>query len=76
MRGNNVNDWWELRMDGRVLTTVVGKDRAQWFLANIRSVDPEAKWELIQVGEKSWTKPVTPNQVKNRLDVEYCSGSD
>ena len=76
MHGESTNDWWELRMNNRILTTIAGEERAKWFLKNMMCVDPHASWELVNVGEKEWAKPVTPAQVRRKMKVEYCAGSD
>ena len=54
MHDKSVEDWWELRMNGQVLTTVMSQDRAEWFLEKMRGVDLEAEWELVRVGERRY----------------------
>ena len=69
------SDWWELRMNGQVFTTVMSQDRAEWFLEKMRGVDLEAEWELVRVGERKWVEPIKPSQARKRK-IEYCAGSD
>ena len=75
MQNESVNDWWEIRVNGRVLTTVVSEERAVWFLEKLRSVDVNAKWELVNVEQRPWAEPVRPCDVRKRK-VQYCVGSD
>ena len=75
MHDKSVEDWWELRMNGQVLTTVMSQDRAEWFLEKMRGVDLEAEWELVIVGKRRWAEPIKPSQARKRK-VQYCVGSD
>jgi len=76
MQNTSVSDWWELRVDDEVVTCILGRDRAEWFLANMKEADPGACWELVLSGKKSWTKPMGPHEVQARRKVVYCVGSD
>ncbi len=76
MQNTSMSDWWELRVDDVVVTCILGRDRAEWFLENMKEVDPGARWELVYGGEKNWTKPLGPQEVRARREVVYCVGSD
>ena len=76
MQKECANDWWEIRVNGRVLTTVVSEERAVWFLEKLRSVDVNARWELVSVGAKPWARPLGPEDILKNRKVEYCVGSD
>ena len=75
MENECVNDWWEIRVNGRVLTTVVSEERAVWFLEKLKPIDVNAKWELVNVEQRPWAEPVRPSDVRKRK-VQYCVGSD
>ena len=74
MHDKSAEDWWELRMNGQVFTTVMSQDRAEWFLEKMRGVDLEAEWELVKVGDRK-AEPIKPSQARRRK-VQYCVGSD
>jgi len=76
MQNESVNDWWEIRVNGRVLTTVVSEERAVWFLEKLKPIDVNAKWELVNVKQRPWAEPVRPSDVRKNRKVEYCVGSD
>lgn len=76
MRYESEKDWWELRVNGILITTVMGRGRAEWFLENMRVVDQHGEWELISTAERPWAKPITPAQANKKIEVQYCIGSD
>ena len=76
MHYESEKDWWELRVNGNLVMTVQGRDRAEWFLDNMRVVDQDGKWELISTEERAWAKPITPAQANKKIEVQYCVGSD
>lgn len=76
MRCENEKDWWELRVNGILITTIMGRGRAEWFLENMRVVDRHGTWELISTTERPWAKPITPAQANKKIEVQYCVGSD
>lgn len=76
MRYENEKDWWELRVNGILITTVMGRDRAEWFLENMKVVDLHGEWELISTSERPWSTPITPEQTRKKIKAQYCVGSD
>ena len=76
MRYESENDWWELRVNGKLITTVAGRDRAEWFLEKMKVVDLDGKWELISAYDRPWSKPITPEETSKNIKTQYCTGSD
>ena len=68
------SDWWELYFDGKLLSTVRGRESAEWFLKELERTHPLSYWEMIPVGIKQ--KPITPEEVSMTREVSYCIGSD
>ncbi len=68
------SDWWELYFDGQLLSTVRGKETAEWFLKELERAHPLTYWEMIPVGIKQ--KPITPEEVSMTREISYCVGSD
>ena len=76
MRYESEKDWWELRVNGILITTIMGRDRAEWFMENMKVVDRKGHWELVRTDERPWAKPITPAEANRKIDVQYCIGSD
>ena len=75
MHDKSAEDWWEIRVNGIVLTTVVSEERAVWFFEKLKPIDVNAKWELLSVERRPWAEPIKPSQARKRK-VQYCVGSD
>jgi len=76
MKNTGENGWWNLYIDGKILTSVRGRDRAIWFLEQMKRADPLAHWELTPRDKNSNVKPITPEAIRMRREVVYCVGSD
>ena len=68
--------WWELRVNGQVLTTIRGKESADWFLEQIQRADPLANWELVAITKGQTIRPIGPNEIKKHTSMTGCVGSD
>ena len=68
--------WWELRVNGQVLTTIKGKESADWFLEQIQRADPLAHWELVAITKGQTIRPIGPDEIKKHTSMTGCVGSD
>ncbi len=68
-------DWWEIYFDGKILSTVRGKERAEWFLKELDRSHPLSHWEIMPARLNN-LKPITPEEVLMTREVSYCVGSD
>jgi len=70
------NKWWELRLNGSVVTRVMGKDNAMWFFDQLQKADPLGHWSLTLYEPTQKQKPITPAEVLMRQEDVFCVGSD
>ena len=75
MHDKSAEDWWEIRVKGIVVTTVVSGEGAVWFFEKLKPIDVNAKWELVSVERRPLAEPIKPSQARKRK-VQYCIGSD
>ena len=76
MKNTSMNGWWDLYVDGEILTCILGRDRAEWFLEHMQVADPLAHWKLAPRVISKKVKPISPEEIQMRQEVTYCVGSD